>query len=116
IIHPEAEFADQLAKRLIVNGALRALVLDNKFEIIEANLPANLQGKTVADARLREKYGISIVTILKKQERRNILGAKVEHNEVTGVPRPETVFQPNDILVLFGKAQDIQSFLKENTL
>lgn len=112
IIHPEAEFADQLATRLIVNGALRTLVLDNKFEIIEISLPKNLEGVTVAEAGLREQYGISIVTILKKQERRNMLGLKVEHDEVVGVPRPDMVLQPRDTLVLFGKMQDIQEFLK----
>jgi len=112
IIHPEAEFADQLATRLIVNGALRTLVLDNKFEIIEVSLPKNLEGVTVAEAGLREQYGISIVTILKKQERRNMLGLKVEHDEVVGVPRPDMVLQPRDTLVLFGKMQDIQEFLK----
>ncbi|MCO6487122.1 MAG: TrkA family potassium uptake protein [Phaeodactylibacter sp.] len=113
IIHPEADFADQLATRLIVDGALRALVLDKKFEIVEASLPAGLEGQTVGEAGLREKYDVSIVTILKKQERRNLLGVKVERNEVSGVPRPDMVFQPGDILVLFGKTQDIQKFLKE---
>lgn len=113
IIHPEADFADQLATRLIVDGALRALVLDKKFEIVEASLPAGLEGQTVGEAGLREKYDVSIVTILKKQERRNLLGVKVERNEVSGVPRPDMVFQRGDILVLFGKTQDIQKFLKE---
>ncbi|MCB0562830.1 MAG: TrkA family potassium uptake protein [Phaeodactylibacter sp.] len=113
IIHPEAEFADQLATRLIVDGALRTLVLDNKFEIVEVVLPASLEGQTIAEASLREKYDISIVTILKKRERRNILGTKVERKEVAGVPRPDMVFQDNDTLVLFGKMQNIQAFLKE---
>ena len=113
IIHPEADFADQLATRMIVEGALRTLVLDNKFEIVEAVLPASLQGLTIAEAALREKYDIRIVTILKRQERRNLLGAKVTRNEVTGVPAPGMVFQANDILILFGKMQDIQTFLEK---
>lgn len=113
VIHPEAEFADQLATRLIVDGALKTLVLDNKFEIIEISLPPGLEGLTVAQARLREKYDISIVTILKKQERRNMLGLKVERDEVVGVPRPEMAFEAKDTLVLFGKTQDIQAFIKE---
>ncbi|MCB0550293.1 MAG: TrkA family potassium uptake protein [Phaeodactylibacter sp.] len=113
IIHPEADFADQLATRLTVDGALRTLVLDNKFEIVETNLPSSLEGITVAEAGLREKYGISIVTILKKQERRNLLGIKVERNEVVGVPQPDMAFQSNDILVLFGTMKDIQNFLEE---
>ncbi len=115
IIHPEADFADQLATRLIVDGALKTLVLDSKFEIVEANLPSSLEGLTVAEAGLREKYDVSIVTILKKRERRNLLGVKVERSEVVGVPQPDMVFQPQDTLVLFGKMEDIQTFLKETS-
>ncbi|MCB0561239.1 MAG: TrkA family potassium uptake protein [Lewinellaceae bacterium] len=113
IIHPEAEFADQLATRLIVDGALKTLVLDNKFEIVEVALPTRLVGRTIAETSLREKYDISIVTILKKKERRNILGAKVERSEVAGVPRPDMVFEARDTLVLFGRMQNVQAFLKE---
>ena len=33
--------------------------------------------------------------------------------EVQGVASPEVVLEANDVLVLFGANQDIQSFLKE---
>lgn len=112
IIHPEAEFADQLANRLIVDGALRTLVLDNKFEIVEVTLPASLIGKTVEEADMRKKWGVTIVTILKKFKRRSIIGTHVERKEVTGVVRPDTVFEAEDTLILFGNMTDIRKLLE----
>lgn len=112
IIHPEAEFADQLANRLIVDGALKTLVLDNKFEIVEVKAPAQLQGKSVEEADLRGKWGVTIVTILKKARRRSILGTTVERNEVVGVVRPDTMLEAEDTLVLFGHNADIRKMLE----
>ena len=112
IIHPEAEFADQLANRLIVDGALRTLVLDNKFEIVEVTLPASLIGKTVEETDMRKKWGVTIVTILKKFKRRSIIGTHVERKEVTGVVGPDTVFEAEDTLILFGNMTDIRKLLE----
>ncbi len=112
IIHPEAEFADQLANRLIFEGALKTLVLDNKFEIVEVKAPAMLQGKSVEEADLRGKWGITIVTILKKVKRRSIIGTVVERNEAIGVVRPDTVFDAEDTLVLFGDSKDIRKLME----
>jgi trk system potassium uptake protein len=112
IIHPEAEFAGQLANRLIVDGTLKTLTLDNKFEIAEINIPAKLVGTTVAQADLRGKWNVSIVTVLKSQKRRSIIGTVVERKEVIGVVQPEMVFEAEDTLVLFGSMESIRQLLE----
>jgi trk system potassium uptake protein len=112
IIHPEAEFAGQLANRLIVDGTLKTLTLDNKFEIAEINIPAKLVGTTVAQADLRGKWNVSIVTVLKSQKRRSIIGTVVERKEVIGVVQPEMVFEAEDTLVLFGSMESIRKLLE----
>lgn len=112
IIHPEAEFAGQLANRLIIDGTLKTLALDSKFEIAEIKLPAKLVGTTVAQADLRGKWNVSIVTVLKSQKRRSIIGTVVERKEVIGVVQPEMVFEAEDTLVLFGSMENIRQLLE----
>jgi trk system potassium uptake protein TrkA len=112
IIHPEAEFAGQLANRLIVDGALKTLALDSKFEIAEVKLPPKLKGLTVAQADLRGRYNVSIVTVLRTQQRRSIIGTMVARKEVVGVVQPDMVFEASDTLVLFGSMENIQELLE----
>lgn len=111
IIHPEAEFAGQLANRLIMDGALKTLALDSKFEIVEVKLPPKLEGLTVAQADLRGRYNVSIVTLLRTHQQRSIIGTIVERKEVVGVVQPEMVFAPSDTLVLFGSMDNIHELL-----
>jgi len=113
IIHPEADFADQLATQLTLDGALKTLVLDNRFEITPIQLPAKLEGKTVKEADLRGNWDVSIVTILKKRARKNILGRTTYYNEVAGVVEPDTVFEKEDMLVLFGQTSSLKKMIDE---
>lgn len=103
IIHPEAEFADQLANRLIIKGSVKSISLDYNYEIAEIRVPEPFIGKTVAEINLISEWEVSLVTTLKRRKRRNILGISVEYNEVSGVVRGGTTFEEGDLLVLFGK-------------
>jgi len=112
IIHPEAEFADQLASRLLVGNTLKNLVLDSKFEVMEVQLPPSLEGKTVSDTDLKGNWEVAIVTIMKKKKQKNFLGIPSEQNEVLGIIAPDYVFESDDILVLFGKTSAIHHMLE----
>jgi len=111
IIHPEAEFAHQMANRLTIGGSLKTLVLDSSYEIMEVELPSGLKDKKVKETDLREEYDISIVTVLQQKERRSLLGIKRPYEEVVGVIGPHYTFQENDTLVLFGKAANIREMV-----
>lgn len=115
IIHPEAEFADQLANRLIIQGTVKSISLDSNYEIAEVELPEIFIGKTVAEANFVKEWGISLVTILKKRYRRNFLGRKVPYNEVSGVVFGNTVLEQGDLLVVFGKKKSLANMMKNFT-
>lgn len=112
IIHPEAEFADQLANRLLVDGALKSLTLDSKFSILEVEVPEKMVGKTVEKLTLPEEWEVTIVTLLKEKKRRSIWGISKAYREVTGVVKPQTELQKTDRLVLFGQTHKIQDMLE----
>lgn len=112
IIHPEAEFADQLANRLLVDGALKSLTLDSKFSILEVEVPEQMVGQTVEQLALPEEWEVTIVTILKERKRRSVWGVNKTYREVVGVIKPQTELQSTDRLVLFGQTDQIQDMLE----
>lgn len=113
ILHPEADTARRLASRFMIKGALVSFSLDDEFDIIEAEVPESYVGMTIQQAKFREQHHINIVTIIRKRRRRSILGNWQTIQEVIGVVSPNTVLEPHDILVIFGKADDIEKLLNE---
>ncbi|PKP31844.1 MAG: potassium transporter TrkA [Bacteroidetes bacterium HGW-Bacteroidetes-16] len=113
IVHPEEETAERWAKKLCLVGLIDSFKLDNNFSMVETNVPKNLEGKSIGEIDFRRKYNLLILTTIKNTQHKGILGLNRNVTEVQGVASPEVVLEANDVLVLFGANQDIQSFLKE---
>lgn len=114
IVQPEVSFAKDLAERLSLKGALKTLFLDNKFEVVEVEVPRGIIGKKVIELELRQKYNINIVTIIRQIETRNFLGKVVKRRRVAGVLGPDTEIGYDDILVLFGNKKDIERMINDS--
>ena len=112
IIHPEEETADRLAKRLEMKGVLDSLEISDEYNIVEVKVPERYVEMTVAEADIRKEYYLNILTIIKLEQRKNLLGINTPHKNVIGVVTPEYKFEVDDILLLFGKIKNIQDFLK----
>ncbi|WP_339867494.1 TrkA family potassium uptake protein [uncultured Algoriphagus sp.] len=112
IIHPEEETADRLSKRLEMKGVLDSLEISDEYNIVEVKVPSRYVGMTVAAADIRKEFYLNILTIIKIEQRKNLLGINTPHKNVIGVVTPEYKFENEDILLLFGKIKNIQDFLK----
>ena len=107
---PEAEAADNLANRLIVSNLLEIFKITEDYGIYEIKAPKDFINKKLIDIDLRQKYSLNLVTIKRKaKQKKRLLGRPDEEYEVIGVPRPDTLINENDILVLSGFFTD---FLK----
>lgn len=113
IIHPEAETAERLAKRLDIKGIIDSFNLTDRYNIIEATVPERYIGQTIGESNFRSKYNVVILTIIRSAEQKNVLGVVHKVSEVVGVAAPEMSFEKDDILVLFGNLKDIQRLLDE---
>jgi trk system potassium uptake protein TrkA len=112
IIHPEEETADRLSKRLEMKGVLDSLEISDEYNIVEVKVPNRYVGMTVAEADIRKEFYLNILTIIKIEQKKNLLGINTPHKNVIGVVTPEYAFESEDILLLFGKIKNIQEFLK----
>jgi len=112
IIHPEEETADRLAKRLQMKGVLDSLEISDEYNIVEVKIPKRYVNMTVADADIRKEFYLNILTVIKMEQKKNLLGINTPHKNVIGVVTPEYKFESGDILLLFGKIKNIQEFLQ----
>jgi trk system potassium uptake protein TrkA len=74
------------------------LELPEKHRLIELELPGGLAGKTMAEAGLRARYGVSVLSV-KRMGRDGI--------ERSFVPEPPDRFEHGDVLVLIGSDEGI---------
>ncbi len=112
IIHPEEETADRLAKRLQMKGVLDSLEISDEYNIVEVKVPKRYVAMTVAKADIRKEYYLNILTIIRIEQKKNLLGINTPHKNVIGVVTPDYKFESEDILLLFGKIKNIQEFLQ----
>ncbi|WP_114781257.1 potassium channel family protein [Botryobacter ruber] len=113
IISPEAESADRLAKSLEIKGVVDSFDLTEDYNIIEATVPEKYVGQTVQELNVRKRYCINILTIIRMLEGKNFFGRIQRKPTAIGVVTPETVLEHADVLVMFGKMDDIDKFLQE---
>ena len=113
IIHPEREFAERFTKTINLSGSLDNFEIDSEYLVSEVVLPVNMVGKTINECRFREEYNLNVVTILRKEAHQNIFRRNYDKKEVIGMPKAETILKSGDILVVFGKDEDIKGFLEK---
>ncbi len=93
---------EKIGKKLMFGKNVNAIVLLDIFgdsvmaEINLANLPSQLQGVKLKDSKLKEKHKLQLILIKREGETKSIING-------------EDMLQVNDIIVVFGKHQNIKS-------
>lgn len=111
IVHPEEDSAERLALRLDMKGVVESFSISDQYSIVEVKTPLRYIGKTLLDANLRSRYGLNVLTIMRTEEKTNLLGISRKKQSVIGVLQPDTKLLQDDILVIFGNKEAIQKFM-----
>jgi trk system potassium uptake protein len=111
IVYLEEETAHRWAKKLNVTGVMDAYELSGDFNIVEAIVPKRCIGMTLEETDLRNKYNVSVLTTIKMVEQKNIIGISRKVKQVQELATAKTLLEENDILVVYGRLKDIESFL-----
>ena len=110
IIHPEQDSADRLTKQINFKSTLENYQLDNNFTISEVRAKPEFYGKTLQELDSIDKYHLTLITIIREIEKKNLIGKKTKVKETIGRTTPETIVLDNDILVVFGNNKDIENY------
>lgn len=108
--------ARQLTDRFINEGLMRLRKIDATHSLAEVKLPEEWEGKTLIGVNMRKLHKINLLTIRR--------GAPTEANEGSDVlskpespvidsPDPSLEFKKGDVLVIFGKDDDLKDFVKK---
>ncbi|MFD2892300.1 potassium channel family protein [Flavobacterium chuncheonense] len=110
IIHPEQDSADRLTKQINFKSTLENYQLDNNYTISEVKAKKEFFGKTLEELDSVDKYHLTLITIIRNKEKRNLIGKKTMVKETIGRPSPDTKIESDDILVVYGYNKDIEMY------
>ncbi len=111
IVRPEEETAERWAKKLNYKNVVDSFELTQNYSIVEVVVPNSLIGKTIEEVRLREIYNVLILTIIRHQEKKCLIGNTQIVPNVLGIPSPNTILKDKDYLVVYGENNDIRKFI-----
>lgn len=114
IVHPEQEAAEKLTNKINFKNIIDNFKIDEKYSISEIKTPIEFVGKTIQELDFRSKYKLNIITIIRKNEKTNLIGNATSVMEVVGIPAANTVIEANDVLVVFGLNDDITKICHKN--
>lgn len=108
--------AKQLAARFINEGLMRLRRIDSTHSLADVRLPDEWIGKTLMEVNMRKEYHINLLTV-----RRGKLSESADDDDVLtqpeqpviDTPEPSLQFQEGDVLVIFGKDDDLMGFVKK---
>jgi trk system potassium uptake protein TrkA len=96
VVFPEHDMGRRVA-HLVTGRMLEFVQLDDGFALVETFAPKDLVGRSLADAQVRKRYGITIVCI------------KPEGGLFT-YATADTVPGPRDVLVIAGEPRAVEAF------
>lgn len=96
VVLPEHDMGQRVA-HLVSGGVLNWFQLDEQFAMVETTVPTELVGKSLAEAGIRARYGVTVVTV------------KPVNGHFT-YATADTVLAEGDILVVAGQWAEAESF------
>lgn len=97
VIFPEQEMAHKLAMRLVSPNFIDYIPMAEEYGIIELAVPDEFIGKTLIELQLRNKYNVEVIAI------KNVIS-----NKFIIVPGGNYKIEPDTVMVIVGKSEDIK--------
>lgn len=106
VIFPDRESAHRLAHTITSHGAFDLLEISEGCSVAEINVPESCRGKTLAQADLRNKTGVTVLCIRRLDE-------NPKRPRTIIIPGPNDQIHPDDKLIVFGTTKQIDALTGE---
>ena len=97
VIYPEAQIAVKIATKLINPNIQNHMEIVSGYSIAEINIAPKWVNKTLSELALRNKYAVNVLLIIRAND------------ELVTSPLGDTVLMADDIIVVGGSNEDIES-------
>jgi trk system potassium uptake protein TrkA len=105
MFNPEEYAAMDMSARIISRYVRSHLDFGEEYGVYEIKIPESFKGWSPADKNFKQIYGLDIVAIMRKEKNKVISGKEIA----------TSIFEDNDILLVFGKELDMNKFLDKHT-
>jgi trk system potassium uptake protein TrkA len=112
VVLPSRDMANQLAESLRAGLHSSRLPINGEYQLANVRLGSKLHGRTLADAQLPLKYGITISLIRRPTVRAELAAKELESAENVE-PSPTFELHANDWLVVTGRRENIDAFERD---
>ena len=102
VVYPDRDSAHRLARAIANHEVVDFLEVSEGYSIAEIEVPDGVRGKTLAEADLRNKTGVTVLCI-----RRPDPDPKRPRKIV--IPRATDVIEPGDRLIVFGETKNLDA-------
>ncbi|MCL1919627.1 MAG: TrkA family potassium uptake protein [Kiritimatiellaeota bacterium] len=106
IVYPNRDCAKRLCHVLLSKGGIDLFEISDGFSIAEIDVPEPLRNKSLAEASVRNTYGVTVLCVRR-------LADDPEQPRTVIIPTPTEVIQPDDKLLIFGAKKKIDTILTE---
>ncbi|MGV8963140.1 MAG: potassium channel family protein [Candidatus Saccharimonadaceae bacterium] len=115
IVRPEVESAERWAKKLTSSGLVDSFKLTDQYGVAEVVIHGKFAGKTIEEIGFNKNYNIIVLTIMKSVREKNLFGifGNVSNLQIQGIAHANTILNEGDIMVLYGKNENIRELLKD---
>lgn len=97
VVFPERDMGERVARWLVSRNIIDQINLSPDYSLIEMAVPEKFLGKTLQEADLRKKYGVTVLAI-----RRN--------GDFIISPGARQMLEKNDILIVIGQNEKLKLF------
>ena len=102
VIYPDRDSAHRLAMSIANHNVIDFFEVSEGYSIAEIATPEDIRGKTLAEADLRKRTGVTVLCI-----RRAAAAAKKPRKVI--VPQADDVLNADDRLIVFGETRKLDS-------
>lgn len=117
VIMPEEEAAERLATEVTNPFLNKTYELDRDHSIVQVKAPRKAIGISMADLKLRERYSINLAAVKASAQGTIIItrsgAGGLSSADVVRIPTGTTKVHENETLILVGKNEDLDRFLRD---
>lgn len=111
--YPEADSAERLAYKLDLKGVVESHKISDKYQLLELHVPDRYIGTKVSEVNFVGEHQVQLVTVIRPEKQKNILGAIHTVRRVLGIISSDIELTKEDTLLLFGEVENLERFIEE---
>ena len=100
VIYPDRDSAHRLARALANHSVIDFFEVSEGYSIAEIDVPDGVRGKTLAEADLRKKTGVTVLCIRRLNE-------DPRKPRKVVIPQADDRLEPDDKLIVFGEMRNL---------